>query len=117
MSFPLAYDAMLNSAPIPVVGFLEFNPVQILIVGAIAVLLFGKRLPEVGRSLGKGLAEFRKGIRGIQDAIHDVTSSVENADPHSPAKVNYQQDAEDHDEATAPKFEPPPRPKAESAEV
>jgi sec-independent protein translocase protein TatA len=33
-----------------------------IVIGAIAVLLFGKRLPEVGRMLGRGLVEFRKGL-------------------------------------------------------
>jgi sec-independent protein translocase protein TatA len=43
------------------------GPLELLIVGIIAVLLFGNRLPEVGRSLGKGLVEFKKGVQGIED--------------------------------------------------
>ena len=35
---------------------------DILIIGVIALLIFGKRLPEVGRSLGKGIQEFKKGL-------------------------------------------------------
>ena len=35
----------------------------------IAVLLFGKRLPEVGRSLGKGIVEFKKGLNGVADDL------------------------------------------------
>ena len=35
----------------------NLGPVEMLIVMGIAVLLFGKRLPEVGRSLGKGIVE------------------------------------------------------------
>ena len=31
------------------------GPMEMLIIGVVAVLLFGKRLPEVGRSLGKGI--------------------------------------------------------------
>ena len=42
---------------------------EFLIIGKIALLLFGKRLPEVARSLGKGIVEFKKGIRGIEDDI------------------------------------------------
>ena len=42
-------------------------------IAIVALLLFGKRLPEVGRSLGKGIIEFKKGLAGIEE---DVTQSV-----------------------------------------
>jgi sec-independent protein translocase protein TatA len=93
MNLPLAFDFMLN-------------PVQMMVIGVIAVLLFGKRLPEVGRSFGKGIAEIRKQIRGIEDAIHSVGSDVQSIQVDvEPARRN----PEDYDEATAPKFEPPPK--------
>jgi len=41
---------------------------------AIGLLLFGRRLPEVGRNLGKGIVEFRKGIKGIEDEIESASS-------------------------------------------
>lgn len=50
----------------PLFGF-ALSSVQILVVLVIGILLFGKRLPEVGRSLGKGLMEFKKGMAGIED--------------------------------------------------
>jgi sec-independent protein translocase protein TatA len=40
-----------------------------LIIFAILLLLFGKRLPEVGRSLGKGITEFRKGVKSVYDEV------------------------------------------------
>jgi sec-independent protein translocase protein TatA len=41
------------------------SPVQILIVLAVVLVVFGaKRLPEMGRSLGSGLREFKNGIGG-----------------------------------------------------
>ena len=76
------------------------GPMEMLIIGIIAVLLFGKRLPEVGRSLGKGLMEFKKGMQGIDDEIESTSRSVS-----STAKVTAA--ADDRQEATAPKFEPP----------
>ena len=47
--------------------FPNLGPIEMIMVMGVAVLLFGKRLPEVGRSLGKGIVEFKKGIRGIED--------------------------------------------------
>ena len=50
-------------------GILAFFPggapglPELIIFGTIALLLFGKRLPEVARSLGKGIVEFKKGVR------------------------------------------------------
>ena len=46
---------------------------ELLIFGTIALLLFGKRLPEVARSLGKGIVEFKKGVSGIEDEVHNAT--------------------------------------------
>ncbi len=45
------------------------GPSEWIIIGAIALLLFGKRLPEVGKSLGKGIVEFKKGLKGIEDEV------------------------------------------------
>ena len=42
---------------------------EIVIVLLIALLLFGKRLPEVGKSLGKGIVEFKKGLHGLEDEV------------------------------------------------
>ena len=51
------------------IGWTEF-----LVIAVIAVLIFGRRLPEVGRSLGQGLVEFKKGLRDVKD---DVGEAVE----------------------------------------
>jgi sec-independent protein translocase protein TatA len=45
------------------------SPMHILVVLIVGILLFGKRLPEMGRSLGKGLIEFKKGLQGLGDEI------------------------------------------------
>lgn len=78
------------------------GPQELMIVGVVAVLLFGKRLPEVGRSLGKGIVEFKKGIRGIEDEIDTASTRSSTRVTHHRAD-----DEDDRVEATAPKFEPP----------
>lgn len=42
---------------------------ELILILIVALLLFGKRLPEVSRSVGKGIREFQKGMRGIEDEI------------------------------------------------
>jgi len=45
--------------------FNQVGPLEIMLVLGIALIVFGpKRLPELGRSLGKGIREFRSSIGG-----------------------------------------------------
>ena len=57
-------------------GFLipNLGPMELLIIAGLGLLIFGRRLPEVGRSLGKGIVEFRKGLKGIEDDIEAEAS-------------------------------------------
>lgn len=80
------------------------GPAQMLIVGVIALLLFGSRLPEVARSLGRSLTEFKRGMQGVQDEFNDAVYAGQSA-----AQVDYH-DSQDEAEPTAPKFEPPTTP-------
>ena len=80
---------------------LGIGPMEMVIVGIIALLLFGKRLPEVARSLGKGITEFKKGVAGIENEVDRGSSSSSSRSSSRPV-------AEDRPaETTAPKFEPP----------
>lgn len=45
------------------------GPVEIMVIGAIAVMLYGKRLPEVGRSVGQSVGELRKTFNSISRDI------------------------------------------------
>jgi len=86
--------------PLAFIGGLGYG--EMLLVGFIALLLFGKRLPEVARSLGKGVTEFKKGVQGLQDEIREPPQHTElpySTDPQPPQ---------------APKFEPPSSPPTDS---
>ena len=48
---------------------------EILIVGFVALLIFGNRLPGVMRSLGKSVTEFKKGVSGIEEDIDSAVST------------------------------------------
>jgi sec-independent protein translocase protein TatA len=51
------------------------DPWTMGLVAIVALLLFGKRLPEVGRSLGKGIAEFKKGLRDVGEELNREDSA------------------------------------------
>jgi len=54
-------------------GFIGMPGVpEMLIIGVIVLLLFGNRLPSVMRSLGKGITEFKKGVKGIEDEVEEA---------------------------------------------
>jgi sec-independent protein translocase protein TatA len=86
-------------------AFINLGYPEMLLVGLVAVLLFGKRLPEVGRSLGKGLIEFKKGIAGIEDGLSD--SSTMSSYSTTSTSTTARERAPDVIEASVPKFEPP----------
>jgi sec-independent protein translocase protein TatA len=49
------------------------QPTHLLFILVVALLVLGpKRLPEVGRSLGRGLRDFRQGMQGVQDEARGV---------------------------------------------
>ncbi|HYT89603.1 MAG TPA: twin-arginine translocase TatA/TatE family subunit [Gemmataceae bacterium] len=84
-----------------VFAFFNLGPMEIVVILIIGVLLFGRRLPEVGRYLGKGIVEFKKGMKGLEDDV-DPTATVR----HEPAAgASEQIRAPQRVAATAPKFE------------
>ncbi len=88
--------------------FPQLGPMEMVVIMGVAVLLFGKRLPEVGRSLGKGIVEFKKGLRGIEDEF-DLTSTSTSSSS-VPARRAESKPGGDYAEAAVPKFEPPTSP-------
>ena len=86
---------------------------ELLVVGMVALLLFGKRLPEVAKSVGKSYSQFRRGLSDIQSQmnmsdIYSTSSSSSSTSSSYSANTDSHEDYDDYDEATAPKFEPPP---------
>ncbi|MEX0744236.1 MAG: twin-arginine translocase TatA/TatE family subunit [Phycisphaeraceae bacterium] len=63
---------------------------ELLLLALLGVLIFGKRLPEVGKSIGRGIVEFKKGLSGIEDDLDTGTTPKE-----SPQIEQHQRDASD----------------------
>ena len=69
---------------------------ELIIVGVIAVMLFGKRLPEVARSFGKSYHEFRAGLNEIQTEMNRTARDAERPLYDRTPAIGYD-DSEDAD--------------------
>src|SRR5690348_262462 len=78
---------------------------EIIVLVIIGVLLFGRKLPDVGRYLGKGIVEFKKGIKGIEDDV-DTSAPAASQPMSSPAEPAR---PPQRIATSAPKFEDAPR--------
>ena len=47
--------------------------IEWIVILIVALLIFGKRLPEVMKSMGRGIVEFKKGVKGVEDDVEDAT--------------------------------------------
>lgn len=56
-------------------GFLNsLGTADMLIILVLGLLIFGSRLPKVGKDLGRSIIEFKKGLKGIDDDIEEQSS-------------------------------------------
>ena len=83
-------------------AFFNLGGMEIVVLLIIGVLLFGRRLPEVGRYLGKGIVEFKKGIKGLEDEVDSGPAALRH--DQAPEQIRAPQRVA----ATAPKFEDAP---------
>lgn len=61
------------------------SPWELLILLLVVLLVFGpKRLPEMGRSLGRGLREFKSSISGKDDDEHQALPAAPPAGAEEP---------------------------------
>ena len=85
----------------PLAIFQSIGPTEIMLLLLLALILFGARkLPELGRSLGKGIVEFKKGVKGLEDDVETTNrpASAAAEAPRPPQRIG----------SAAPKFEDQP---------
>ncbi|MHC4599742.1 MAG: Sec-independent protein translocase subunit TatA/TatB [Planctomycetota bacterium] len=77
---------------------------EVLVILAVALIVFGPRLPEVAKSIGKGYLEFRRGLRSFEsdfdlhDADIDVSDPPKPRDPDPPGKEDDREAPEKTDD-------------------
>ena len=60
---------------------------ELLIILVIALLLFGRRLPGVARSMGQSINEFKGGLREGAESVNDSKSTSELSESSEPTKT------------------------------
>ncbi|MDZ4830021.1 MAG: twin-arginine translocase TatA/TatE family subunit [Phycisphaerae bacterium] len=60
---------------------------EIILILFVGLILFGRRLPEVGRSLGQGIVEFKKGLKGVTEEVDRAGDERDNRRPAAQQQI------------------------------
>jgi len=61
---------------------------ELIVIVVLGLLIFGKRLPEVGKSLGRGIVEFKKGLTGIEEEVKNAGKPESSGSTSSSASTS-----------------------------
>src|SRR5262245_34874507 len=91
----------------------DISPIQVIIVLVIALLVFGpKRLPEMGRSIGRGIREFKGAMLDHDDQPPPRRDEDERARPAAAGTVAARDEDDEALEGMVVPGDSPPRPPA-----
>jgi sec-independent protein translocase protein TatA len=84
------------------------SPFEMMVIGVIAVVLFGGSLPDVARKAGSVYREFRTRLNDVQREFRAAEYEATRAfDPNASSNSSFDEEDEETSEPAAPKFTPP----------
>lgn len=86
------------------------GPLEILLIAAIAVMIYGKRLPEVGQTFGKTVGQLRRQWQAMSREFEMAAGSIEAQPAHRRVSPGSGRGRDDEVGPTvaSPRLEPPP---------
>ena len=79
---------------------------ETIVLGMVAVLLFGKRLPEVAKTIGGHYAQLRRALQEVQTEMYRAQNVVDDVVRDTKQQL-LTYDEDDYRESTAPQFQLP----------
>ena len=66
-------------------GFMSFGLTEMLVIGTVALLVFGGELPDVMRNLGRAYGKFRQGLQDMSKPVREEFRRVRDEVPNIPS--------------------------------
>ena len=66
----------MQSEPVILALFGPIGMPEMIVIALLGLLIFGRKLPEVGRGLGKSIVEFKRGLADVKDEVKDVSKDL-----------------------------------------
>ncbi|MGL6225421.1 MAG: twin-arginine translocase TatA/TatE family subunit [Thermoguttaceae bacterium] len=83
-------------------ALLSPGPSEIILILAVGVLLFGKRLPEIGKQLGKSLLDFQRGFHDMGKEADKTGEAAKSEDAQPVSNIPAKKTSDNSSKPTVP---------------